>query len=91
MIAGIIKYLQPAFEGDNAKASAPKITSFWFVVLVTIVHIWWLHKAMTTGNFDQMGELMYTDCATIITLQGLKVWERVKNNNSLGGTNGGQN
>ncbi len=81
MIKRIFNYLQPAFEGDQpGKSSAPKLSAFWFVILVTILHFWWLHHSMTSGDFTLLPEVMYTDCATIITLLGLKVWERVKSN-----------
>lgn len=80
MIRKLFSYLQPSFEGDNGKASAPKLSALWFIILVTILHLWWLHKAMRTGDFILLPEILYTDCATIITLLGLKVWERVKTN-----------
>ncbi len=81
MIKKVLNYLQPSFEGETpGKSSAPKLTTFWFVILVTILHLWWLHHAMRTNDFILLPEILYTDCATIITLLGMKVWERVKTN-----------
>lgn len=81
---GLTNFIRPAFEGDNGKASAPKITAFWFCVLVTMLHVWWLKKAFMTGEFNLLTEILYGDEATIITLLGLKVWERVKTNKDNG-------
>ena len=77
MLSRFIKYLKPAFE-SNGTASARMLSSFVTMLMIVIVHVWWLRHAYNTEDFAYLGEILIIDYSAVGLFLGLKTWESVQ-------------
>lgn len=75
--------LSGAFNTNVAGYSARKLSAFWIIVLITIIHIWWLRHAYRKDDFSQLEAILLIDFSFVGTALGLTTIEtlsKLKNN-----------
>lgn len=72
-----LKYLQSSFDTHSKGASARKLSAFWVVVLITMLHVWWLRHAYRKEDFSLLMSILTLDFGFVALALGLTTFETI--------------
>jgi len=57
--------------------SARKLSALWIIILITIVHAWWLGYALKNEKFELIIEILFLDFGFVAAALGMTTYESI--------------